>query len=463
MKKRTFRIWLATAAALLFALLAACGGESNEVQTAPKQANEQQQSSQESTKQQEAEKEVKQEADEPAELTFYSAGRDSEEAFNDRFGDAVRKKFPHYTIKYIQRVPEQTDVSNLLSSNTTFDLVFDSVGSFNGSVLEYELGEDLTEWIRKHNVDISNIEPSLIEAAKTMGGGKLVGLPVENSTKVIYYNQDIFDHYGVDYPTDGMTWSEFYNLAQRLNQSSEGRIVTGFSPAENHMIIQTPFSLPLVDPETHKSTFHDERWKTIIETELLQFARNDVYQAAMKENNDRIFRLPQFTQDHLVAMFPEGQLLPIVLQEDMSQFNWDIVSMPTYEELPGVGYQSYPTFIAITTISKNKDAAMKVIEFLISEEYQTEMSKKGNMTVLTDENIQKMMGQESYFHDKNYGAFFYNQFAPIPLKSEYEMKINAYAPLVRRFSELARGEVDINTLLREAEEEVNALIQAAMQ
>lgn len=462
MKRESQKFWIVAILLSLVLVVSACSGDNNQGQEQQQSTNNQE-STQGSDNQQANQEEEQAEDDEPAELVFYSNGRDSEEAFNDRFGDAVREAFPHYTIKYIQRVPEQTDVSNLLSTNTTFDIVFDSVGSFNSSVLEYELGEDLTDLIKKHNVDLSNIEPSLLDAAKAMGDGKLVGLPVENSTKVVYYNQDMFDHYGVDYPTDGMTWSEFHDLAQKLNQSEDGQYITGYSPSENHMIIQTPFSLPLIDPETNKSTFNDPRWRTIIETELLQFAQNPIYQEAMKLNNDRIFRLPQFTQDHLVAMYPEGQLLPIVLQEDLSSFNWDMVAMPTYEELPGVGYQSYPTYLAVTTISQNKDAAMKVLEFLISEDYQTEMSKKGNMTVLMDEEIQKMMGQESFFNDKNYGAFFYNQLAPIPEKSVFDTKVNAYQTVTKRFSDLARGEVDINTVLREAEEEVNQLIQAASE
>lgn len=93
--------------------------------------------------------------------------------------------------------------------------------------------------------------------------------------------------------------------------------------------------------------------------------------------------------------------------------HFDFVSMPTFKDLPGVGEQSYPTYISIPNISKNKDAAMKVVKFLTSDEFQTEISKKGNMTSLKNPAIQKLMGTDSDFKSLNYAAFFHNKFAPI--------------------------------------------------
>ncbi|MDF2715133.1 MAG: hypothetical protein K0R28_2058, partial [Paenibacillus sp.] len=39
----------------------------------------------------------------PAEVVFYSNNGDPVESFDYRFGNALRKKFPNWTIKYIQR------------------------------------------------------------------------------------------------------------------------------------------------------------------------------------------------------------------------------------------------------------------------------------------------------------------------------------------------------------------------
>lgn len=402
--------------------------------------------------------------DEPAELIFYSVSRDSEEVFNERYGDAIREKFPNYTIKYIQRVPESTDLEQLIASGQRIDMIWDSLASFPGSMITYDLKMDMTEFIEKHGIDLSRFEPSLIESMKQLGGGAIYGLPVENSTKVVFYNKDIFDQFGVDYPRDGMTWDEFNELALRLNVVSDGVAYVGWTPSVNHLVLMNSYSLPLIDPETQRSTYGDEIWKKLIETELLATLNHSVAKQAMEEyRKGRTLNLNQFTKDKILAMYPEGQLLPIVLKEEMSQMNWDMAAMPTYPDRPGVGYQSYPIYFGVTNQAENKDAAMKVLKFLVSDEFQLEHSKKGNMTSLVHEEIIQAIGSESAFQDKNYGAFFYNEFAPIRPLSEIDTKVDALSPLVNRMYEILGGTLDINTALREAEEEVNQNIDAVLQ
>ncbi|HZG83999.1 ABC transporter substrate-binding protein [Paenibacillus sp.] len=402
--------------------------------------------------------------DGPAELVFYSTSKDSEEAFNERYGDAIREQFPNYTIKYIQRVPESTDLEQLIASGQRIDILWDSLGSFPGSMINHDLKFDMSELLEKHGVDLSRFEPTLIDAAKQLGGGAIYGLPVENSTKVIFYNKDIFDKFGVDYPTDGMTWEQLHELANRLNVESDGAVYTGFSPPVNSMVLQNSYSMPLIDPETQRSTYGDEMWKKIIETELLSTANNPTVKKAMQQYRKGNFQnLDQFYKDKVLAMWPEGQLLPILFDEELSQMNWDMVAMPTYSDKPGIGYQSYPIFFGITNQAENKDAAMKVLKFLVSDEFQLAHSKKGNMTSLANEEIMKAMGSESAFKDKNYGAFFYNKFAPVRPLSEVDTKVNALSPMTNMLRGVINGEYDINTGLRMAEEEVNKAIDEALK
>lgn len=72
----------------------------------------------------------------------------------------------------------------------------------------------MTELIKKHNLDLGRLEPVLVDSMKKMGNGEIWALPTGTATNVIIYNKDIFDKFGVDYPTDGMTWDEFYELAK---------------------------------------------------------------------------------------------------------------------------------------------------------------------------------------------------------------------------------------------------------
>ena len=46
---------------------------------------------------------------------------------------------------------------------------------------------------------------------------KLYGMPAGFTTRVVYYNKDLFDAANVPYPKDGWTWDDFKNLAKKLS------------------------------------------------------------------------------------------------------------------------------------------------------------------------------------------------------------------------------------------------------
>lgn len=393
---------------------------------------------------------------EPAELVFYSMSRDSEASFNDRYGDAIRKKFPNYTIKYIQRA-QGTDLPDLINAGTRIDIHWDSIGSFPSSNMVYELSYDMTDLLKKHQVDLSRFEPSLIDVMKQLGNGAIYGLPVYNERMALFYNKDIFDKLNVPYPKDGMTWVELNEIAKKLNVEKDGITYTGFSPSVNHLFLVNQYSLPLID-KNKRSTITNEKWKQVLDLQLIQPTNNPVYQKAMANNKGKILDLNFFAKEQTTAMYISSPVMPQVMKEELSKFNWDIVSAPTMPDMPGVGPQSYPGYFAITKMAKDKDAAMEVLKYLTSDEYQMEYSKKGIMTTLKNESIQKALGQESAFKGKNYAAFFYNKFPAIADKSVVESQVPILGTYTKNLNKVSSGEMDINTMMRTAEEEANKLL-----
>lgn len=398
----------------------------------------------------------------PVELVLYYpfAGDWNEESFMKNFGEPIQRKFPHITIKYMTN-GEGTSLNELLTAGEPIDIIMVSIGRTSDHLTELELQEDLTPLAQKHQFDLDSLDPAMIEMQRQMSGGAVYGLPVYVPPSTVYYNKGIFDKFGVEYPKDGMTWDEFYELARKVTGSIDGQDYIGFSPSQNHMVLMNPFSLPLIDPATGRSTYGDAKWKTILETELLRFAKDPVYKSAMEKY--RKGKLPDtntFLKDRVVAMYPGGPLTPIVLANEMNAFNWDLVAAPTYEDRQGTGFQSYPNYISITNKSEHKDEAMEVIKFLISDEYQTKLSRSGNMTVLQNEQIQKQMGEDGAFKGKNYSAYFYNKLAPIAQGANVQTEKDPLYSITNRLVPIINGELDINTALRQAEEEVNTGIKA---
>ncbi|WKA54450.1 ABC transporter substrate-binding protein [Planococcus shixiaomingii] len=58
-------------------------------------------------------------------------------------------------------------------------------------------------------------------------GDDVYGLPVGYTTHVVYYNKDLFDKAGLDYPKAGWTWDEFQAASEKLTNKEEK--TTGFA------------------------------------------------------------------------------------------------------------------------------------------------------------------------------------------------------------------------------------------
>ena len=100
---------------------------------------------------------------------------------------------------------------------------------------------------------------------------------------------------------------------------------------------------------------------------------------------------------------------------------------------------------------------MEVNKSMISDEFQTELSRKGIMPVLNNDGVKKVLGQDSPFKDKNFKAVFFNKFAPIPEKAVYDANmISIYSKYA---DQVMRNKADINTAFRQAEEEAVKFIE----
>lgn len=94
---------------------------------------------------------------------------------------------------------------------------------------------------------------------------------------------------------------------------------------------------------------------------------------------------------------------------------------------------------------------------MISDEFQTELSRKGIMPVSTSQEVQAVFGQGSPFKDKHLEALFHNEFAPITSKALYDAQlVNIY----RNYgTEIQMGREDINSAMRLAEEQALKIIE----
>ncbi len=63
--------------------------------------------------------------------------------------------------------------------------------------------------------------------------GNLWAIPAGLTMLVLYYNQDLFDQYGVSYPEPGWTWDDFFEKALALRDTTNG--VFGYAPTSEFL------------------------------------------------------------------------------------------------------------------------------------------------------------------------------------------------------------------------------------
>lgn len=386
--------------------------------------------------------------DEPVELVFYADNGDSQESFDSLYGNPLRAKFPNMTIKYYNKKPGHT-LPELLAQKEPVDVLISTLPYLFGAAMNAGLEYDMTELVKQQKVDLNKFEPTLIDGITLSGDGKLYALPLTNMVQVMFYNQSIFDKFGVPYPKNGMFWDETMGIAQKLTRLEEGKQYLGFLASPAHMLRGNQLSQPYLDPATDKPTFLNETWKTLMQTYFLNPASDERY----KSRVTALKRFPtrtHFTETQEIAMFVFNSQFPFTVPKDMASIQWNLASLPTFPDRPNIGSAATPFTMAITSISRNKEAALRAIDFLTSPENQLEYSKQGIMPVIRDSQVKQAYGQASDFKDKNWSAVFHNQYAPMAKFSRYHLAVENILNTVPLDAII--GTKDLNTALREAAE-----------
>jgi multiple sugar transport system substrate-binding protein len=398
-------------------------------------------------------------SNEPVEISFYSASASEamNEQFGAKYGDQLHKRFPQYTFKYIV-VGNDVSLPEMIAGGTKFDIYFGSIGNFEEAMLPNDMQVDMTPLIKKHNVDLDAIDKTLVDAVRQASGGKLFGLPVETNTLTMFYNKSLFDKFGVPYPKDGMTWDDVTELAKRMTRTDSGVQYYGYSTSTKHLARMNQMSIPDADLKTNTPTINkDDRWKTLYTGAVL----NPISGYLDLFRSGKIKKLPNHTDNFMknqdLAMYNYQLTLLSTYEDIMKGLNWDMVSTPVFKEKPGVGAQMYPTYFGLTKWTRNPDAAMEVLKYMVSDEYQKNMGIHGMLTVLKSQAVKDAFIKESTFKDHNLAAVFHYPFAPIPPKGLYDAKlIDAYDDALNK--DIIIAGTDINTAFRKAEDKATASI-----
>lgn len=394
---------------------------------------------------------VEEKPPEPFTLVIFAGGVSAEE-FDHRFRDTLEAEYPHITFDYQTGAP---GIADRVVAGEIPDLIRTDIPTLRTGYLDLDLGEDLMPYVKKYNYDLSRFNPGFLnEIHEYMRDDKLYGLPVPPYfPNVLYYNIDLFDAFGVEYPTDGMSWDETYDLAQRLTRMNGDTQVRGFTANILGMTRDNAYSVPILDPNSDQLG-DQQLWQKVFQN-LYRF-----YQIPGNEMTSNAVEFNAFSEG-TAAMSAHLHSVYLIIPETV---NWDIVSIPYSEDAPQRVNQRGPAYWSIASTSKHKEEAFQVIMTMLSDEIQMEDSLKGIPTTLDNEEIQAVLGQgDPIYSTKNMQAVSY--YPPTDPKTSrapglVDVPMATQQATIRdAFIQYASNQKDLNTALRDASDRLKQFIE----
>src|SRR5699024_3057906 len=270
----------------------------------------------------------------------------------------------------------------------------------------------------------------------------------------LFYNKEVFDLFGVQYPVDGMTWEDVVELVPKVTGERNGIDYVGL-PTNSWSQAFQQLSVTGTDPETGEVLFVNQpefaKYFKLIE-DLITIPGNIV-----KDPDETEFKTGNIAMNLLTV-----SNIPNMSGEDSLDF--DVVQFPSWEDNPNVMPNNLPLTLAINPHSEHKEAAFKLLEFIASEEQQINMAEAGVAPVVDDPEVVAHLAEGGA--DINIEGVYSGTPAEPAEYSKYGPDMLFYAEnflgtKTTEFLDLFRENksVDINTFIREMEEEYEAILK----
>ncbi|CAG7634551.1 ABC transporter substrate-binding protein [Paenibacillus allorhizosphaerae] len=391
---------------------------------------------------------------EPVTVTLFSnsAGINTEKDL-EVLAAPVRKKYPNIKIEQIKGAK----IDELITAGEIPDLIA-TTHSGMMNMLQLGLGSDLNPMVKAKNMDLNRFETEIVKAIKNYGkNGELYGIPYAMNYGVLVYNKDIFNKFGVPYPKDGMTWNELLEVARKVTRSDNGVQYIGWDGGIE--VYTRSHAIPLIDEKQEKPLLASVPLQNVF-----SYLRNlyNIPGIVDEKGKYSYGGVNYFIKDQKLAMYPfwiAGLTSRVqALADGGNNFDWDLAAFPSAEDRKGVGREVEFQSLMVTPMSKNKEAAYRVMEVITSTEVQTELNRDYSLTVLNNLELRKQFAKGlKVYEGKNMAGIFSVKPAPATPITPYDSKLTSF--LSEAVKRMVQEHQDVNTVLREANEKAEKYIQ----
>lgn len=313
-------------------------------------------------------------------ISFATWGSESEVETNKKVIAAFEQKYPGTEVE-LNYIPDdyETKMDTLIAGGAAPDVVY-------GHPFQ------LRKWFAKGALaDLSDIykDPEFSDPAKYdqsfyknfQHEGKYFGTINGQDVFLLYYNKDLFDKAGVEYPTEDWTWDDFRQAAKKLTVAKDGKTVQYGVTLSNWY----PYAEMFIWSYGGKlvSDTYDPNHEIVIDSpeaaQGLQVMQDIIVKdkSAPTPEAQNVFG-GSFEAGN-VAMKIDGAWAPVFLK-DVKGLKWDAMLVPK-----GPAGRHNPVLYAgygVSVKSKNPATARAFAKFMMQEEGQRILAEAGLITVI---------------------------------------------------------------------------------
>lgn len=271
------------------------------------------------------------------------------------------------------------------------------------------------------------------------------GIPYRRDRYVLLYNCELFDRAGIPYPKERLTWEQVHELAQQMQSSlSEGE----------YAMMSLPMDIQWLATGKNGGYDNAESMRQIIGwvQQMQQERCMPQYSTCIAQDiQQQCFELGQY------GMYIGGTWYLNYLMTDYRagrfNFRWGVTEAPAWAEDQKSSETVIQTGMGICRSSQQQELAWEFIRFAAGAEGAKIMAAEQMMPAYLDSEVEEI-----------YRNSFYGAYLDPMVYLDRETAVGAYRDTSREqeilcdaFRQSVTGQKDIDTALRNAQREIEAL------
>ncbi len=311
--------------------------------------------------------------------------------------EAFEASHPGVTIEYVDVESGneyQTKTGVMLSGGDTSDVIM--LKEIDQVIIWSREGfaEPLTDYIGDYDMS------GFVGTEKNYNvDGVQYGIPFRSDFWVLFYNKDLFDAAGIDYPTNDMTWDQYAELAKKLTDKEKDIYGTHYhtwlSAVVNWAVCGTDYTL--ADGKYDNLLYFYKLYQDLEDSgacmSYADLKASGLKYAAAFENGN-------------VAMLPMGYWLVSTLIGDIkagnANLNWGVVAVPHADGVAAGSSFGNLTGAMINAKSDQKELAWEYISWLGGPEGAKATASVGARPAWVAEEVANVMASvEGFPADEN--------------------------------------------------------------